>query len=56
MTMHGRAEAYLWVLEANVRARRFYERNGYKHDGTTKNAILGNVGLPELRYTKSLRE
>ena len=41
----------LWVLEANVRARRFYERAGFAWDGSRKDAELpGEVLLPELRY------
>lgn len=40
----------LWVFEMNERARRFYERNGYVHDGKTK--VDFNVRL--LRYSKSL--
>ena len=29
----GDRSAYLWVLEGNTRARRFYERNGFATDG-----------------------
>jgi len=32
----GVERARLWVLEANVRARRFYERRGWRSDGTTR--------------------
>jgi len=32
----GDAECRLWVLEANTRARRFYERRGWVRDGTTR--------------------
>ncbi|MDQ6926250.1 MAG: nucleotidyltransferase domain-containing protein [Candidatus Eremiobacteraeota bacterium] len=32
----GSAEATLWVLDTNVRARRFYESAGWAPDGTTK--------------------
>jgi GNAT superfamily N-acetyltransferase len=32
----GHARARLWVLEDNVRARRFYERRGWLLDGTTR--------------------
>ncbi|HET7046210.1 MAG TPA: GNAT family N-acetyltransferase [Gaiellaceae bacterium] len=32
----GAATARLWVLEANVRARRFYERRGWTPDGSTR--------------------
>ena len=37
---HGQLPALLlwrlWTLEANVRARAFYERRGWQLDGTTK--------------------
>jgi GNAT superfamily N-acetyltransferase len=32
----GAAVAHLWVLEANTRARRFYERRGWRENGTTR--------------------
>ncbi len=40
----------LWVFEMNTRARRFYERNGYVQDGTSKEAFNARL----LRYEKSL--
>lgn len=41
----------LWVLEANARARRFYERAGFAADGTVQPADMpGGVRLPEVRY------
>ncbi|MCL2427110.1 MAG: GNAT family N-acetyltransferase [Oscillospiraceae bacterium] len=32
----GYEEIVIWVLEANKRARRFYEKHGFVQDGTTK--------------------
>jgi GNAT superfamily N-acetyltransferase len=32
----GAVSAHLWVLDANVRARRFYERRGWQENGTTR--------------------
>jgi GNAT superfamily N-acetyltransferase len=32
----GETACRLWVLEANARARRFYERRGWELDGTTR--------------------
>ena len=47
----GGPPAVLWVLEANDRARRFYERAGWRPDGARKQAdMLGGVQLPEIRY------
>ena len=56
MSLSGSIEACLWVLEKNLRARRFYERTGYKHDGSTKNALGEGLALPELRYRKILKD
>jgi len=36
----------LWVLEGNARGRRFYERRGWRADGTARMAF----GVPELLY------
>lgn len=41
----------LWVFEVNLRARRFYERHGYSHDGHTKEEFGGVL----LRYSKTLK-
>jgi ribosomal protein S18 acetylase RimI-like enzyme len=48
------AEATLWVLEDNPRARRFYELAGWAWDGTRKvDAFLG-VDAAEVRYRRLL--
>jgi GNAT superfamily N-acetyltransferase len=44
------AAASLWTLEANARARRFYEKNGWRPDGTTKEEDARGVLLREVRY------
>jgi GNAT superfamily N-acetyltransferase len=46
----------LWVLAANDRARRFYERAGLAPDGTTDFYTPGTTGvrLPEVRYAMRL--
>jgi GNAT superfamily N-acetyltransferase len=46
-------EATLWVLEDNVRTRRFYERSGWRPDGTVKNDDRGSFVLREVRYRTS---
>ena len=43
-------EAVLWVLEDNPRARRFYEREGWSHDGGRKTDTLLGVEISEVRY------
>ncbi len=40
----------IWVLEENYSGRRFYEKNGYEPDGTTK--IIDSLNVKELRYSK----
>ena len=49
----GFAEATLWVLGTNQRARRFYGIAGWDADGATKTERRGDVALHEVRYRKS---
>ncbi len=42
----------LWALGSNDRARWFYERQGWKLDGATKDDDRGEVVLFELRYRR----
>ena len=45
----------LWVLEANTRARRFYERAGFALDGGWQSEeIATGVFLDEVRYRGDL--
>jgi ribosomal protein S18 acetylase RimI-like enzyme len=53
----GHHEAFLWVLRQNARARRFYEREGWKHDGDRRDTITENgftFEIDELRYVRAL--
>ena len=50
----GFRQATLWVLDANVRARRFYEAAGWRPDGTTKSASISGVDVMEARYRVAL--
>ncbi len=54
----GFRAASLWVLDGNARAAAFYERHGWREDGTTKDdeRIVGNTGLPALRERRRLRD
>lgn len=45
----GYHEVVLWVLEANWRARKFYEKTGFYSDGSQKFIEIGCL-LPEIRY------
>jgi GNAT superfamily N-acetyltransferase len=40
----------LWVLAANDRARRFYEKAGFRADGATHDYEIAGATLPEVRY------
>jgi GNAT superfamily N-acetyltransferase len=48
----GFAETVLWVLPANARARRFYERAGWAGDGTERTVDVLGVVVPEVRYRR----
>jgi GNAT superfamily N-acetyltransferase len=51
----GFAEAMLWVLDDNPRARRAYEAAGWKLDGAEKtDVVLGDVTVTEVRYRRAL--
>jgi ribosomal protein S18 acetylase RimI-like enzyme len=54
LARNGFAVATLWVLETNIRARRFYEANGWQVDGAEKLDTIGGVEVKELRYRRSL--
>jgi GNAT superfamily N-acetyltransferase len=47
---HGFPDATLWVLEANERARRFYEREGWALDGGRRD----HLGATAVRYRVAL--
>lgn len=57
MTTLGRADyaqATLWVLEDNERARRFYEAAGWRADGAAVEDTTGGASLNKLRYRRDL--
>jgi GNAT superfamily N-acetyltransferase len=45
----GYATAMLWVLAENLRARRFYEREGWRADGTRVDRVRG-IEIEEALY------
>lgn len=49
----GATTLVLWVLEANARARAFYEALGWRPDGLRQDLELGGFTTPELRYRLS---
>jgi GNAT superfamily N-acetyltransferase len=48
------AAVTLWVLDANERARRFYEIAGFVLDGAEKAGVFGGRTLNEVRYRRAL--
>jgi GNAT superfamily N-acetyltransferase len=47
-------QAALWVLDGNVGARRFYERDGWHCDGSRRSRVYGGVPVAEIRYRSGL--
>jgi len=50
----GFREATLWVLDANNRARRFYETSGWAVDQGTKQETIAGITVCEVRYRRTL--
>ncbi|MFD8236523.1 GNAT family N-acetyltransferase [Streptomyces sp. NPDC059696] len=50
----GHGSLLLWVLKENVRARRFYERAGFRADGAEEPFEVDGVEVPEVRYAMPL--
>jgi GNAT superfamily N-acetyltransferase len=50
----GFAQATVWVLAGNHRARLFYEAAGWSTDGATKHDDLRGFALEEVRYRLTL--
>ncbi|TLM84061.1 GNAT family N-acetyltransferase [Pseudarthrobacter sp. NamE5] len=48
----GDSPAYLWVLEANVRAQSFYRRQGFRLDGARGVLPSEWENVPELRMVR----
>jgi GNAT superfamily N-acetyltransferase len=49
----GDLPAYLWVLEANARARAFYAKNGFQPEGKRRLLPPEWETLPEIRMVRS---
>ena len=50
----GFRQAILWVLESNVRARRFYEACGWRSDDSVKTDDSLGFPLVEIRYRRMI--
>jgi GNAT superfamily N-acetyltransferase len=51
----GFADATLWVVRDNARARRFYARAGWAPDGATRVEEVLGTPVAEVRYATGLR-
>ena len=54
MRSAGYTGATLWVLKANGRARRFYEKMGMRPCGEERSIAIGGKEVREVRYTRQL--
>lgn len=50
----GLTDALLWVIGENADARAFYERAGWRADGTERDESIGGRPVIEVRYRKTL--
>ena len=50
----GYADAVLWVLDGNERARRFYALAGWEEDGASKTDGSRGFDITEVRYRRTL--
>ncbi len=50
----GLPRVFLWVLEQNTRARRFYEAAGFTADGAREPFEVAGTEVPEVRYARTL--
>ena len=48
----GFSDVFLWVLEENRRARRFYEQAGFAFAGDVREDEIGGKSLREVRYVR----
>lgn len=47
-------EAFLWLLAGNVRAERFYRRDGWAPDGTRRSDVVWGIQVDEIRFRRAL--
>lgn len=52
----GFQNAFLWVLKGNIRAERFYQRDGWMPDGVRRTQTVWGITVDEIRYQRRLAE
>jgi GNAT superfamily N-acetyltransferase len=50
----GFGHALLWMLAGNTRAERFYQLDGWTHDGARKPKLVWGVTVESLRFQRKL--
>lgn len=53
LTQMGFSQVFLWVLEENVRARKFYEKAGFTCSGRALADEIGGKALREIAYVRA---
>lgn len=56
MVGYGIPTAVLWLLEGNARAARFYELDGWRPDGASREATVWGLAVQEVRYRRTLQD
>ena len=54
LAARGVSRAWLWLLAGNVRAQRFYERDGWIASGETRSDVVWGAAVNEVRYVREL--
>ncbi len=49
----GYSDIYLWVLEGNIQARAFYEKNGFVCNGDINADNIGGRAVNEMKYIRT---
>ncbi|CAM4326770.1 ribosomal-protein-alanine acetyltransferase [Mycobacterium basiliense] len=49
----GVTSAALWVLKGNAGARKFYEHDGWRCDGTHRTEFIGGAPTTQVRYRRT---
>lgn len=51
----GFGRIYLWALETNLRARRFYESRGFSLSSDTLQCEIASITITDVRYIREIR-
>ncbi|MDA2889676.1 GNAT family N-acetyltransferase [Mycolicibacterium sp. BiH015] len=54
LSANGFEQSVLWVLEDNLRARRFYESDGWTPDEARRVDTIGGAPVTHVRYVRAL--